>query len=266
MNTPARKIYPNNYVIIWPFRSLSFTGKERDEETGYGYFGARYMDHELMTMWLSVDPMADKYPSISPYAYCAWNPVKLVDPDGRKIRFAKGTTIAQKKQFYDAVKYLDAHNCGGRYGQLKRSKIVYTVSFISDYPKGSSFDNKSQTINWCPTAGLETDQGHTLSPATILNHEMTHATHYDDAKNKYDYNYYHHSQEKAISEYREYENSLNYDNTNPYNSTEEQSVIAGVEQRTAKLLGEIKDGEVTRKNHKGELIKVDGPTSTNKIE
>ncbi len=26
------------------------------------------MDHELMTMWLSVDPMADKYPNISPYA------------------------------------------------------------------------------------------------------------------------------------------------------------------------------------------------------
>ena len=64
---------------------FTFTGKERDEETGYGYFGARYMDHELMTMWLSVDPMADKYPGISPYAYCAWNPVKLVDPDGRDI-------------------------------------------------------------------------------------------------------------------------------------------------------------------------------------
>jgi RHS repeat-associated protein len=62
---------------------FTFTGKERDEETGYGYFGARYMDHELMTMWLSVDPMSDKYPSISPYAYCAWNPVKLVDPDGK---------------------------------------------------------------------------------------------------------------------------------------------------------------------------------------
>ena len=40
------------------------------------------MDHELMTMWLSVDPMADKYPSISPYNYCVWNPIKLVDPDG----------------------------------------------------------------------------------------------------------------------------------------------------------------------------------------
>ena len=62
------------------------TGKEKDTETGYGYFGARYMDHELMTMWLSVDPMADKYPSISPYAYCAWNPIKLVDPDGMQVR------------------------------------------------------------------------------------------------------------------------------------------------------------------------------------
>ena len=66
--------------------SVAFTGKERDSETGFGYFGARYMDHELMTMWLSVDPMADKYPSISPYAYCAWNPVKLVDPKGEELQ------------------------------------------------------------------------------------------------------------------------------------------------------------------------------------
>ena len=84
------------------FRSNS-TGKERDEETGYGYFGARYMDHELMTMWLSVDPMADKYPSISPYAYCAWNPVKLIDPDGRDVEIVKddeNKTVTIKANFY----------------------------------------------------------------------------------------------------------------------------------------------------------------------
>ena len=80
-----RNILINTYeqgcsIAFW---CCSFTGKEKDAETGYGYFGARYMDHELMTMWLSVDPLADKYPGISPYAYCAWNPVKLVDPDGR---------------------------------------------------------------------------------------------------------------------------------------------------------------------------------------
>ena len=64
--------------------SFTFTGKEKDSETGFSYFGARYLEHEMMSMWLSVDPMADKYPSISPYAYCAWNPVKLVDPDGNQ--------------------------------------------------------------------------------------------------------------------------------------------------------------------------------------
>jgi len=58
-----------------------FTDKERDEKTGYDYFGARYYDSDL-SQWLSVDPMSDKYPNLSPYNYCAWNPVILVDPDG----------------------------------------------------------------------------------------------------------------------------------------------------------------------------------------
>ena len=33
--------------------------------------------------WLSPDPLQDKYPEISPYAYCHWNPMRYVDPDGR---------------------------------------------------------------------------------------------------------------------------------------------------------------------------------------
>ena len=64
-----------------------FTGKERDAETGYDYFGARYY-YGSWGHWLSVDPLSDKYPTISPYAYCMWNPVKYVDPDGKeKISF-----------------------------------------------------------------------------------------------------------------------------------------------------------------------------------
>ncbi len=62
----------------------TFSGKERDMETGYGYFGARYYNSDL-SIWLSVDPMADKYPGVSPYVYCANNPVRLVDPDGMEI-------------------------------------------------------------------------------------------------------------------------------------------------------------------------------------
>ena len=51
---------------------------------GYIYFGARYYDSEL-SIWLSVDPLASKYPFISPYAYCLNNPIRLIDPDGRDV-------------------------------------------------------------------------------------------------------------------------------------------------------------------------------------
>ena len=66
-------------------------GKEKDYESGFHYYGARYYWSEVLTGWLSVDPMIDKCPSISPYAYCVWNPIKLVDPDGKWPR--KGVNI-----------------------------------------------------------------------------------------------------------------------------------------------------------------------------
>ena len=62
----------------------TFSAKEKDTETGLSYFGARYYSSDL-SIWLSVDPMAAKYPSLSPYVYCANNPIKLVDPNGEEI-------------------------------------------------------------------------------------------------------------------------------------------------------------------------------------
>ena len=67
-----------------------FTGKERDAETGYDYFGARYYSSSL-GIWLSVDPMSDKYPSLSPYVYCADNPMRLVDPKGKMLDGYEGS-------------------------------------------------------------------------------------------------------------------------------------------------------------------------------
>jgi len=77
----TRNTYQRNSTWNAPY---TFSGKEKDAETGYGYFGARYYDSGL-SIWLSVDPMSDKYPSMSPYNYCANNPVILVDPDGREF-------------------------------------------------------------------------------------------------------------------------------------------------------------------------------------
>ena len=103
----------------------------------YTYFGARYMDHELMTMWLSVDPMADKYPSISPYAYCAWNPMKLVDPDGREIDVSALYDKSGKCKFKLIEKALMAF-AKTKYGYKELSKYakagqeILGVKFDSD--------------------------------------------------------------------------------------------------------------------------------------
>lgn len=71
-----------------------FTEKERDNETNYDYFGARYYNSKL-GLWNSVDPLADKYPSISPYTYCANNPLKHIDTDGREIRLSGDINAAR---------------------------------------------------------------------------------------------------------------------------------------------------------------------------
>lgn len=60
---------------------LKFTGKERDIETGYDYFGARYYDARI-GRWLQVDPLAEKYAGWSPYNYVLNNPLKNTDADG----------------------------------------------------------------------------------------------------------------------------------------------------------------------------------------
>ena len=125
------------------------SGKEKDTETGYHYFGARYYNSDL-SLWLSVDPMADKYPSLSPYNYCAWNPMKLVDPDGAEIsthidqdgnviavfndgdnsvyqhkKNADGSTVTEYQLSKRATKY--GSSCGG----MKVGETEYWDEFVN---------------------------------------------------------------------------------------------------------------------------------------
>ena len=82
-----------------------FTGKEL--ETTHGQclydFGARWLD-PLLPRWTSTDPLAEAYYHVSPYAYCAGNPVSFVDPDGMGINDVnelEGVTIVgERKKWY----------------------------------------------------------------------------------------------------------------------------------------------------------------------
>ena len=61
-----------------------FSGKEYQNALDVAWYdsGARYQT--VQGIFTSPDPLAEKYPSISPYAYCAGNPINLVDPDGKR--------------------------------------------------------------------------------------------------------------------------------------------------------------------------------------
>ncbi|WP_430406842.1 RHS repeat-associated core domain-containing protein [Fluviicola sp.] len=60
------------------------TAHERDQKTGLDYRGARYYDSDV-SRFLSLDPMASKYPMLSAYCYVGGMPTIAVDPNGKDI-------------------------------------------------------------------------------------------------------------------------------------------------------------------------------------
>jgi hypothetical protein len=176
------------------------------------------------------------------------NPLLVVDPDGQKIKFAKGVSAEFKAQFKQAVQHLNAHKVGGTMARVEASPIVYYITEGTP-GKGSKFSTGTRTVSWNPTEGLETEKGIVLSPTTILNHEFGHVENYDNAARG------------SNEDIKQYNENVKHDPSNPYRSKEEEKVVTGIEQVTAKALGEIEEGEVTRTDHKGKLKQTEGVTS-----
>ena len=94
----------------------SFNAKELDEETGMYYYEARYYKPPVFT---SRDAMFEKYFWMTPYAYCANNPVKYVDPTGMD------TLVFSQNGYFE--KKLPG---GNNIGMIKGSDGTYATKFI----------------------------------------------------------------------------------------------------------------------------------------
>ncbi|NDV58066.1 DUF6443 domain-containing protein [Bacteroides sp. 519] len=64
-------------------QQFKYNGKELDRRNGLNLYdySARYMEPAI-GRFTTMDPLAEKYYNISPYAYCANNPIKFIDPTG----------------------------------------------------------------------------------------------------------------------------------------------------------------------------------------
>jgi RHS repeat-associated protein len=114
-----------------------FTGYEKDEETGLYYANARYYDDGWFK---SVDPHAEKYPNISPYAYCANNPIMYNDPTGMDFdptseKKAQAAEAALQNQINNIDCEMDANSQSGTDNtdlNARRGELSKSLKDISD--------------------------------------------------------------------------------------------------------------------------------------
>ena len=155
-----------------------YTGQE-DQGADFGLpytdFGARHYSPSLRR-WLAPDPLSEKYYDVSPYAYCAGDPVNAVDVEGRTpwvviglinagVDFAlqTGVKMAQGYSFAESVKSVDYVSVGSSFvlatvspastlGKVFRGAVILTDSIVDcsfsdglDYVGGDN-DNTSKPL------------------------------------------------------------------------------------------------------------------------
>jgi RHS repeat-associated protein len=85
---------PGRTFTVGSSYRYGFNGKENDNEVknkegSQQDYGMRIYDTRL-GRWLSVDPLAAKYPFASPYNYALNTPIQAIDPDGKDVIYVNG--------------------------------------------------------------------------------------------------------------------------------------------------------------------------------
>jgi len=233
---------PNSQISENRYR---YNGKENLEffDIPYLDYGARLYDPHI-GRWLQQDPLAEKYYPVTPYAYCANNPVKYIDPDGRKLLFAPGVSDDFKTKFAETIKFMNARGTSGDIAKLHASETIYYIGQSASL-EGTYFSPKTNTIYWNPDILMRTNNNILMSPATILAHEADHAQMFDYVNNS-----------KNNSIIKQYNESVKQNSDGQYFKGEERRVITGKEQSAAQKHGEIREDQITRTDSEGVYEKI----------
>lgn len=117
-----------------------YNGKELDRMHGLDWYdyGARHMDGMRFT---TIDPLAEKYYNISPYAYCMNNPLKFVDVKGEEpgdFFYTKDNAAKDFGKFYNPISIIQEREYGSSIYEIKNSNgdIGYTYSVANSGKDG----------------------------------------------------------------------------------------------------------------------------------
>lgn len=170
-----------------------YNGKEWQDELGLNFYdyGARNYDPAI-GRWMNIDPLAETYYSVSPYVYCANNPVRYIDPNGMEIKDPDKIVDNYKKQLNQAITDIKSFvkngtisaeigeklmgvnkNALSEIAALEKSDQVYNVFSDKNSTEGGvSYDQATGEVK----VGLGTnDKG-------LIYHELGHAYQYETGK------------------------------------------------------------------------------------
>lgn len=265
VNSSGEVLERNDYYPFgkrWDDGQLSdnryrYNGKEMQSflNNPYTDYGTRQYDSDA-GIWHGMDKLSEKYYPISPYAFCANNPIKFVDSDGRDIKIwykdgngqsrsyvYSGGAVTVNNTFVSQVVAAYRYNKRNTGGDNPMTKAVEGNDLLNimqtDGPNG--YRSAFKTIDWNPELGLETETT-VLSPATSVDHEFDHGIDDITSPDK-------HAERVSTPD-------------NQYDTKEERRVITGSEQTTARANGETKGNLPTRKNHRGRHVITTGVTSS----
>ncbi len=197
-----------------------FTSKERDAETGYDYFGARYYDSRIGN-FLQLDPLSEKHVGWSPYNYVLRNPYILIDPDGKQFNALLMNNNTYNK-LINEVKVISGYELGSdKSGNLRvmtdlgskdksqtarnliskalgyETKGYYTITTTNDIPSQFFTNDRENTINLNENQTDAFENGAvqglnrlTMGIGIVFLHEVAHTpegiNRQDDLKDEYD--------------------------------------------------------------------------------
>lgn len=187
---PSGLPWKNNDTYSPIGQNRKYNGKEFVEMHGLDEYDSQAKWYYPAIMRTStMDPLAEKYYDISPYAWCGNNPVKFVDPDGRKI-IIKGTKEYCNKVKGDLKQLSKDHpEIQGNIQKLIKSPHKHKIKMPNDkngfnditYDDQKTQSKQGSTIDYNPDNEL-TKSGEKRTPRVGLAHELQHAIDLDEGK------------------------------------------------------------------------------------